>query len=145
MTALILVHQSLPSYKLFLSQTQETGGTITQRTGMTIKHSHHSTLTHSPAKHVWGHIRFFARTIEGSDVGLDNPPVFMLTSTRGFDIPAGAVVLMSSLKHVAATGTADYAAYLVHSPGQLREAYMGGQGVTVLQRSLSYKMAHPIL
>jgi hypothetical protein len=50
--------------------------------------------------------------------------------TRGFDVPAGAVVLMSSPSHAAAVGTAEYTAEFVRSAGRLRGAFMGG--VTVL-------------
>jgi hypothetical protein len=106
------------------------------------------------------------RSIEGNDVGQDNPPVFVLVDqnfpplvpvggegeclkiiqvengsltelvevflglTRGFDVPAGAVVLLSSPSHAAAVGTADYTAEFVRSAGRLRGAFMGG--VTVL-------------
>ncbi len=106
------------------------------------------------------------RTIEGNDVGQDNPPVFVLADqnfppmvpvggegeclkivqvengsltelvevflglTRGFDVPAGAVVLLSSPSHAAAIGTADYTAEFVRSAGRLGGAFMGG--VTVL-------------
>jgi hypothetical protein len=52
-----------------------------------------------------------------------------LGMARGFDVPAGAVVL-SSPSHAAATGTADYASDLICSSGQLRRAFKGG--VTVL-------------
>jgi hypothetical protein len=50
--------------------------------------------------------------------------------TKGFDMPAGAVVLLCSPSHAAVVGTADYAAEYVRSSGQLRNAFMGG--VTVL-------------
>jgi hypothetical protein len=106
------------------------------------------------------------RSIEGNDVGQDNPPVFVLVDqnfppvvpvggegeclkiiqvengsltelvevflglTRGFDVPAGAVVLLSSPSHAAAIGTADYNAEFIRSAGRLRGAFMGG--VTVL-------------
>jgi hypothetical protein len=50
--------------------------------------------------------------------------------TRGFDMPAGAVVMMSSASHAAAVGTADYAAYFVRASGALRGAFAGA--VTVL-------------
>jgi hypothetical protein len=50
--------------------------------------------------------------------------------TRGFDVPTGAVVLLSSPSHAAAVGTAEYTAKFVRSWGQLRNAFMGG--VTVL-------------
>jgi hypothetical protein len=50
--------------------------------------------------------------------------------TKGFNMPAGAVVLLSSPSHAAVVGTADYAAEYVRSSGQLRNAFMGG--VTVL-------------
>ncbi len=46
--------------------------------------------------------------------------------TRGFNVPAGAVVLISSLSHAATIGTADYAAELVRASGQLRGAFAGG-------------------
>ncbi len=106
------------------------------------------------------------RSVEGTDVGQDNPPVFVLSDqnfppmvsvggegecikivqvengsltelvevflglTRGFDMPAGAVVLLSSPSYAAVVGTANYAAEFVRSSGQLRNAFMGG--VTVL-------------
>jgi hypothetical protein len=96
------------------------------------------------------------RTVEGSDVGLDNPPVFVLTDqnfppmapaggegeclkiilvenssltdlvdvflgmSRGFDMPAGTVVLLASPSHAATIGTADYASELVRASGKLR-------------------------
>ncbi len=102
------------------------------------------------------------RTVEGTDVGMNNPPVFILTDqnfpamvpvggegeclkilqvengtlvelvevflgmTRGFDVPAGAVVLISSPSHAATIGTADYAAEFVRASGQLRGAFAGG-------------------
>jgi hypothetical protein len=43
--------------------------------------------------------------------------------TRGFDMPAGTVVLMSSASHAAAVGTADYAADFVRASGALRGAF----------------------
>jgi hypothetical protein len=106
------------------------------------------------------------RTVEGGDVGMDNPPVFILSDqnfpsmvpaegegeclkviliencaladlvevflglTRGFDMPAGAVVLMSSASHAAAVSTADYASDFVRAWGALRGAFAGA--VTVL-------------
>jgi hypothetical protein len=101
------------------------------------------------------------RTIEGNDVGLDNPPVFILSDqnfppmvpaggegeclkiiqvenstlielvevflgmTRGFDVPAGTVVLLSSASHAASVGTADYAADFVRASGLLRGTFTG--------------------
>jgi hypothetical protein len=53
-----------------------------------------------------------------------------LKLTRGFDMPAGAVVLMSSASYAAAIGTADYAADYVRASGALRGAFAGA--VTVL-------------
>jgi hypothetical protein len=53
-----------------------------------------------------------------------------LSLTCGFDLPAGAVLLLSSPSYAASIGTADYAADFVHAAGQLRNALMGG--VTVL-------------
>ncbi len=50
--------------------------------------------------------------------------------TRGFDMPAGAVVLLSSPSYAAVVGTAHYTTQFVRSSGQLRNAFMGG--VTVL-------------
>ncbi len=50
--------------------------------------------------------------------------------TRGFDLPAGAVILLSSPSHAAVVGTAEYAADFVRSSGQVRNAFMGG--ITVL-------------
>jgi hypothetical protein len=50
--------------------------------------------------------------------------------SRGFDMPAGAVVLISSASHVAAVGAAEYAADFVRASGLLRGAYTGS--VTVL-------------
>jgi hypothetical protein len=50
--------------------------------------------------------------------------------TRGFDIPAGTVLLLSSASHAAFVGTAEYAADFIRAAGQLRNAFMGG--VTVL-------------
>jgi hypothetical protein len=49
-----------------------------------------------------------------------------LGMTRGFDLPAGAVVLISSPRHAAAIGTADYAAEFIRASGQLRGAFAGG-------------------
>jgi hypothetical protein len=106
-------------------------------------------------------------SIEGSDVGQDNPLVFVLSDqnspqwyrmvggegecikvvqvengsltelgevflglTKGFDVPAGSAVLLSSPSHAAAVGKAEYTAEFVRSSGQLRNAFMGG--VTVL-------------
>jgi hypothetical protein len=51
--------------------------------------------------------------------------------SRGFDMPAGAVVLLASPSHAATIGTADYAAEFVRASGRLRSAFMGG-GVNVL-------------
>jgi hypothetical protein len=50
--------------------------------------------------------------------------------TRGFDLSAGTVVLLSSPRHAAFVGTAEYAADFVRSSGQIRNAFMGG--ITVL-------------
>ncbi len=122
-----------------------------------------STLT---CKSCQGAHPVLSRSIEGTDVGQDNPPVFVLVDqnfpsmvlvrgegecikivqvengsltelvevflglTRGFDMLAGAVVLLSSPSYAAVVGTADYAAEFVRSSGQLRNAFMGG--VTVL-------------
>ncbi len=46
--------------------------------------------------------------------------------TRGFDLPAGTVLLLSSASHAAFVGTADYAADFIRASGQLRNAFMGG-------------------
>ncbi len=105
------------------------------------------------------------RTIEGNDVGLDNPPVFILSDqnfpsmvpaggegeclkiiliengsltelvevflgmTRGFDVPAGSVLLLASASCAAAVGTAEYAAKFVWAAGVLRGAFAGGVNV----------------
>jgi hypothetical protein len=45
--------------------------------------------------------------------------------TRGFDVPAGAVVLIASASHAAAVGTADYASDFVRASGSLRGAFAG--------------------
>ncbi len=58
-----------------------------------------------------------------------------LRLTRGFDMPAGAVVLMSWASHATAVGTADYAADFVRASGALRGAFAGA--VTVLHVSPS--------
>jgi hypothetical protein len=101
------------------------------------------------------------RSIEGNDVGMDNPPVFVLTDqnfppmvpaggegeclkiiqvenstlvelvevflgiTRGFDVPAGTVILLASASHAAAVGTADYASDFVRASGMLRGTFAG--------------------
>jgi hypothetical protein len=105
------------------------------------------------------------RTVEGNDVGLDNPPVFVLSDqnfpsmvpvggegeclkiiliengsltellelflgmTRGYDVPAGSVVLLASASCAAAIGTAEYAAEFVRAAGVLRGAFAGGVNV----------------
>jgi hypothetical protein len=56
----------------------------------------------------------------------------LLGMTKGFDMPAGAVMLMASPSYAATIGTADYAAEFVHASGRLRSAFMGGGGVNVL-------------
>jgi hypothetical protein len=45
--------------------------------------------------------------------------------TRGFDVPAGAVVLMVSASHAAAIGAADYAVDYARASGSLRGAFAG--------------------
>jgi hypothetical protein len=105
------------------------------------------------------------RSIEGSDVGMDNPPVFVLSDqnfppmvpvggegeclkivqvenssladlagvflsvTRGFDLPAGTVILVSSASFAASVGTADYAAEFVRVAAMLRNTFGGGVSV----------------
>jgi hypothetical protein len=105
------------------------------------------------------------RTIEGNDVGLDNPPVFVLSDqnfpsmvpvggegeclkiiliengtltelveaflgmTRGFDVPAGSVLLLANASCAAAIGTAEYAAEFVRAAGVMRGAFAGGVNV----------------
>jgi hypothetical protein len=46
--------------------------------------------------------------------------------TRGFDVPAGAVVLLGSASYAALVGAADYCAEFVRAAGQLRGAFSGG-------------------
>jgi hypothetical protein len=50
--------------------------------------------------------------------------------TRGFDVPAGAVVLMVSASHAAAVGAADYAVDYIRASCSLRGAFAGS--VTVM-------------
>jgi hypothetical protein len=50
--------------------------------------------------------------------------------TRGFDVPARAVVLMASASHAAAVGAAEYAVDFVRASGSLRGAFAGS--VTVV-------------
>jgi hypothetical protein len=50
--------------------------------------------------------------------------------TRGFDVPAGAVVLMASASHAAAVGAAEYAVDYVRASGLLPGSFAGS--VTVL-------------
>ncbi len=112
--------------------------------------------------------RVLRRTVEGVDVGMDNPPVFILMDqnfppmvpaegegeclkiiqvengsladlvevflrvTRGFDVPAGAVVLIASASHGAAVAAADYAVDLVRASCSLQGAFAGS--VMVLNR-----------
>jgi hypothetical protein len=59
---------------------------------------------------------------------MDLVEVFLGLS-RGFDMPAGAVVLISSASHVTAVGAAEYAADFVRASGQLRGAYAGSVSV----------------
>jgi hypothetical protein len=59
---------------------------------------------------------------------MDLVEVFLGLS-RGFDVPAGAVVLISSASHVAAVGAAEYATDYVRASGQLRGAYAGSVSV----------------
>jgi hypothetical protein len=102
------------------------------------------------------------REIEGEDVGLDYPPVFILTDqnfpstipaggegecmkiiqvehgslaelvgvfleiTKGFAIPAGTILLLASASHMAAVGTAEYAADFVCANIRIREALTSG-------------------
>jgi hypothetical protein len=49
-----------------------------------------------------------------------------LKITKGFSIPAGTVVLLSSASHMALVGTAEYAAEFVRANIKLREALAGG-------------------
>jgi hypothetical protein len=58
----------------------------------------------------------------------------LLGMTKGFDMPAGAVMLMASPSYAATIGTADYAAEFVHASGRLRSAFMGGGGGQCLAR-----------
>jgi hypothetical protein len=53
----------------------------------------------------------------------------LLGMTRGFDMPAGTVVLLASASHAATIGTAEYAAEFVRASGRLRSAFMGGVNV----------------
>jgi hypothetical protein len=52
-----------------------------------------------------------------------------LGMSRGFDMPAGTVVLLASPSHAATIGTADYASEFVRASGRLRNAFMGGVNV----------------
>ncbi len=93
--------------------------------------------------------------MKGNDVGLDNRSKFsshgagggggggcqkivqvehtsltdivevFLGMTRGFDMPAGAVVLLSSPSYAASIDMPDYAAEFVHDSDQLRGAFIG--------------------
>jgi hypothetical protein len=108
-----------------------------------------------------GEHRVLRRTVEGMDVGMDSPPLFVLTDqnfppmvlaeeegeclkiiqiengsladlvevllglTRGFDVPAGTVILMASASHAAAVGAADYAVDFVRASASLRGAFAG--------------------
>jgi hypothetical protein len=49
--------------------------------------------------------------------------------TWGFNVPAGSVVLLASVGHVASVGTADYAAEFVWALGALRGAFAGSVNV----------------
>ncbi len=46
--------------------------------------------------------------------------------TRGFDVPAGTVVLLGSVSYMANMGTADYTTEFVRASGMLRGAFTGG-------------------
>jgi hypothetical protein len=70
------------------------------------------------------------KVVQDENVSLTEHVEVFLGLTRGFDVPAGAVVLLSSPSHAAAVGTAKYTAKFVWSWDQLRNAFMGG--VTVL-------------
>jgi hypothetical protein len=48
-----------------------------------------------------------------------------LSMTRGFDVPAGTVILLASASHAAVVGTADYAAEFVRASGLLRGTFAG--------------------
>jgi hypothetical protein len=52
-----------------------------------------------------------------------------LSITRGFDVPAGTVVLLSSASYIAVMGTADYATEFVRVSGVLRGTFTGGVSV----------------
>jgi hypothetical protein len=48
-----------------------------------------------------------------------------LDLVRGFDVPVGTVVVLSSTSHLGRCGTAAYASYIVAAFGRIREAYGG--------------------
>jgi hypothetical protein len=52
-----------------------------------------------------------------------------LSVTRGFDVPAGTVILISSASFAASVGTADYAAEFVRVAAMLRNTFGGGVSV----------------
>ncbi len=59
--------------------------------------------------------------------------------TRGFDVPAGMVILLASASHAAAVGSSEYAMDFFRASGSIRGAFAGS--VTVVHGSPSYWVA----
>jgi hypothetical protein len=64
------------------------------------------------------------------NASLSDLTTVLLAALEGFTVPAGTVVLISSVSHLAAVGTAAYAEDLVRACKTVRAAY--GTGITVM-------------
>jgi hypothetical protein len=69
------------------------------------------------------------KIVQVENTSLTDLVELFLVMTRGFDMPAGAVLLLSSPSYAALIGMADYTAEFVHAFDQLRGAIMGGVNV----------------
>jgi hypothetical protein len=70
------------------------------------------------------------KVIQVENASLSDLTTVFLAAVEGFTIPAGAVVLISSLSHLAAVGMAAYAEDLVRAYKAVRAVY--GNGITVM-------------
>jgi hypothetical protein len=70
------------------------------------------------------------KVIQVENASLSDLTTVFLAAVEGFTMPAGAVVLISSLSHLAAAGTAAYAEDLVRAYKAVRAVY--GNGITVM-------------
>jgi hypothetical protein len=70
------------------------------------------------------------KVLQVENASLSDLTTVFLAAVEGFTMPAGTVVLISSLSHLAAVGTAAYAEDLVKAFKAVRAVYslQGGQG-----------------